>query len=49
MPEKNTEAARDKAVLLGAYKFVFCTMVIAYIVICALSVYAVSVLDRNDV
>lgn len=49
MPEKNTEAARDREILRRAYKFVFCTMVIAYIVICILSVYAVSVLDRNDV
>ncbi len=38
-----------KAVLVRAHRFVFFTMVIAYIVICGLSVYAVSVLDRNDV
>ncbi len=49
MHEMNKYAEKDKSVLMRAYRFVFLTMVIAYIVICIISVYAVSVLDRNDV
>ncbi len=49
MQKNNFDAEHDKAVLKRSYRFIFIVMVIAYIVICTLSVYAVSVLDRNDV
>lgn len=49
MLNKNLGKEHDRAVLKKAYRFIFITMVIAYIVICILSVYAVSVLDRNNV
>ncbi len=49
MLNQNPDAAYEKAVLRRAHRFVFYTMVIAYIVICIVSVYAVSVLDRNNV
>ncbi len=49
MPELSSEALKEKAVLKKAHRFVFFTMVIAYIALCLISVYAVSVLDRNDV
>lgn len=49
MQKSNFDAAHDKTILKRSYRFIFVTMIIAYIVICALSVYAVSVLDRNDV
>lgn len=46
---KNPDAARDREMLYRAHKFVFLTMVIAYVAICIVSVYAVTVLDRNNV
>ncbi|MBQ8687249.1 MAG: hypothetical protein IJ512_01720 [Ruminococcus sp.] len=48
-PVKNPDASSDREILHRAHKFVFLTMVIAYIAICIVSVYAVSVLDRNNV
>ncbi|MDE6021583.1 MAG: hypothetical protein K2H01_11385 [Ruminococcus sp.] len=41
--------AHDKIILKRAYSFIFITMVVAYVLMCVLAVYAVSVLDRNDV
>lgn len=49
MLEKNLEAVRDREMLRRAHKFVFFTMAVAYAVIYIISVYAVSVLDRNNV
>ena len=49
MPENKTEVLHEKTILKNAHRFVFITMVIAYVVICILAVYAVSVLDRNNV
>ncbi|MBQ8514295.1 MAG: hypothetical protein IJ496_02755 [Ruminococcus sp.] len=49
MLEKNLEAARDRKMLRRAHKFVFFTMAAVYAVIYVISVYAVSVLDRNNV
>ncbi len=49
MLENNPEVLHEKAMLKNAHRFVFITMVIAYIVLCVLAVYAVSVLDRNNV
>lgn len=52
MPMRRSSDEKDmslKAVLIRAHRFVFFTMVIAYIALTGLAVYAVSVLDRNDV
>ena len=49
MLEKTPDASHERALLHYAYRFIFFTMVIAYVMICILAVYAVSVLDRNDV
>lgn len=49
MQKSNFDPVHDKKVIKRSNRFVFITMVIAYIAISLLSVYAVSVLDRNDV
>ncbi|MGN0629753.1 MAG: hypothetical protein ACI4JN_00360, partial [Ruminococcus sp.] len=49
MQKSNFDSVHDKEVLKRSNRFVFITMIIAYIAICILSVYAVSVLDRNNV
>lgn len=49
MQKSNFDHVHDREVIKRSNRFVFITMVIAYIAICILSVYAVSVLDRNNV
>lgn len=49
MQKSKFEPLHDKEVIKRSNRFVFITMIIAYIAICILSVYAVSVLDRNNV
>lgn len=49
MRKNKVDLKHDEIILKRAYRFIFITMVIAYTFICLLAVYAVSVLDRNDV
>lgn len=49
MRKNKTHFKHDEIILRRAYRFIFITIIIAYVFICILAVYAVSVIDRNDV